>query len=59
MARKKAKAKTEEQLELDMADHASRLRSIPGAPGEMIRQVLIWLAAGILLVALGWLTLGR
>lgn len=42
-----------------MAEHTSRLRSIPGTPGEMFRQVLIWLAAGILLVALGWLTLGR
>jgi hypothetical protein len=47
------------QLELDMADHLTRLRAIPARPQEFIRQVLLWLAAGVLLVALGWLTLGR
>ena len=45
--------------ELDLADHTDRLRSIPGNPGEALRQILIWIAGGILLVALAWLALGR
>jgi len=59
MARRVCRPKKEVKQELDMAEHASRLRALPGGPWELARSVLIWLAAGIILFALGWLALGR
>jgi hypothetical protein len=59
MARKTNKNKHKAVQELDMTEHAARLRSIPGSASEMIKTVLIWVAAGIVLMALAWLTLGR
>ncbi len=59
MARKRNKNKNKAVQELDMTEHANRLRAIPGGLGEMIKTVLIWLAAGVILSALAWLTLGR
>ena len=59
MARKTNKHKNQAVQELDMTEHASRLRSIPDSAGEMIKTILIWVAAGIVLMALAWLTLGR
>ena len=59
MARKKSPVKKPVKQELDMAEHAARLRAIPLEPWNTLRKVVIWLAAGILLCALGWLALGR
>lgn len=59
MAKRVRRPKKPIKQDLDMAEHANRLRSLSGAPGEMLRSVLIWLAAGIILFALGWLALGR
>jgi hypothetical protein len=59
MARKTNKNKNKAVQELDMTEHAARLKSIPGSAKEMIKTVLIWVAAGIVLMALSWLTLGR
>ncbi len=59
MTKQKARRRREVKQELDMAEHATRLRSIPAGTGEFLRQVLIWIAAGVLLFALGWLALVR
>ncbi|MCD4812070.1 hypothetical protein K8S19_00030 [bacterium] len=59
MATKKRRLRKPVNQELDMADHASRLRSLPANPWEAARGILIWLAAGVVLFALGWLALGR
>jgi hypothetical protein len=47
------------RLELDMADHVSRLKAIPSPSQDVLRQALLWVAAGVLLLALGWLAIGR
>jgi hypothetical protein len=54
---KKSRKKAVQELQL--TEHAARLRSLPGSAGEMLKTVLIWVAAGIVLMALAWLTLGR
>jgi len=59
MASRKPKVIKNTKLELDMTDHAFRLRAIPAGSGEALRQALVWVAAGILLVALGWMAIGR
>jgi hypothetical protein len=56
--RMKKSSRTTKQA-LDMADHATRLKSLPGSSWESLRQFLIWIAAGIILIALGWLAIGR
>lgn len=45
--------------ELDLAEHEERLRAIPNPAWDMLRRSMIWLTAGLLLSALGWLALGR
>ncbi len=57
--RKRNKSRNKAVQELDMTEHAQRLRSIPGGPGEMIKTILVWVAAGVTLGALVWLTMGR
>jgi hypothetical protein len=59
MAKKHKQPKRKHIQELDLADHTTRLRSIPSGPIEAMRQLLIWVAGGILLFALGWMALGR
>jgi len=59
MARKKSRIKKPVKQKIDMTEHAARLRAIPVGPWDTLRKVVIWLAAGILLSALGWLALGR
>lgn len=59
MASRRPKVIKNTKLELDMVEHSSRLRSIPASPRDMIRQALIWVAAGILLFALGWMAVGK
>lgn len=59
MAKRLGRSRKAVKQELDMADHAARLRAIPGNPWEIIRGLIIWLAAGVLLFALVWLALGR
>jgi hypothetical protein len=59
MAKKKNKSKNKAVLELDMVEHAQRLRAIPGSSWEIIKTLLVWLGAVIILSALLWLTLGR
>jgi hypothetical protein len=59
MASRKPKVIKNTKLELDMAEHSVRLRSIPAGAKEVLRQALVWVAAGILLIALGWMALGR
>jgi hypothetical protein len=56
---KRVRPKKPIKQELDMAEHANRMRSLSGSPGDMMRGVLVWLAAGIILFALGWLAIGR
>lgn len=59
-ARGKGKGKGKQvQLDLDMADHATRLRAIPSSSQDVVRQTLLWIAAGVLLIALGWMAIGR
>lgn len=59
MATKKRRLKKPANQELDMTEHSSRLRSLPGNPWEAARGILVWLAAGVILFALGWLALVR
>ncbi len=59
MGKKKSQPKRKVVQELDLADHTTRLRSIPSGPAEALRQLLVWMAAAILLAALGWMALGR
>jgi hypothetical protein len=59
MARRKSRVKKPVKQELDIAEHAAKLRAIPVGPWDTLRKLIIWLAAGILLSALGWLALGR
>jgi hypothetical protein len=60
MARKKNKKDSKKAvLELNLGEHTQRLRAIPGTAGDLLKAILVWLAAGILLFALIWLTLGR
>ena len=59
MARKKSREKKPVRQELDMVEHAARLRALPAGPWDVLKKLVIWLAAGILLSALGWLALGR
>lgn len=54
MAKKKAI-----KQELDMAEHSSRLRAIPSNPWDYARRWFILVAAGLILIVLGWLVLGR
>lgn len=59
MAKRRKRVPKDVQQELDLAEHTARLRALPGAPWEMLRTLVVWVAAGILLFALAWLALGR
>lgn len=45
--------------DLNMTEHAARLRGIAPNPWDYIRRWFTLLVAGTLLIALGWLALGR
>ena len=59
MAKKSRRPQKPLQQELDMVEHAHRMRLLSGTTWDTVKSVLIWLAAGILIFALGWLALGR
>ncbi|MBN1594850.1 hypothetical protein JW933_02885 [candidate division FCPU426 bacterium] len=59
MTKRKRRLKKPFKQELDMVEHASRLRALPGGSWETVRGLFVWLAVGIILSALGWLALGR
>ncbi|MEW6517545.1 MAG: hypothetical protein AB1439_11665 [candidate division FCPU426 bacterium] len=59
MAKRRRQEAKDVQQELDLAEHAARLRALPGTPWEALRTLAVWVAAGILMFALAWLALGR
>lgn len=59
MASRKPKVIRNTKLELDLAEHSTRLRTLPAGSRDALRQALVWVAAGILLVALSWMAIGR
>jgi hypothetical protein len=59
MPKKGPKSNKTIKQDIDMIEHASRLRALPGGTWEAVRRILVWLAAGVILFTLGWLALSR
>jgi hypothetical protein len=59
MSGRKKRRQKDIQMELDLTEHAYRLKTLPVGNIEWLRQALVWMAGGVILLALGWLALGR
>jgi len=59
MAEKKRRKAKPVVQELDMVEHASRLRALQPESWEILKKGMAWLAALVLISALAWLALAR
>lgn len=59
MVQKKQGKKKPVKQELDMVEHSARLRAIPSGSWEAFKRWVIVITAGVVLVALMVLALGR